>query len=457
MFIGRKKELSEIKESLRSKSTSILIYGKRKVGKTTLILEALKNDSCKTVYYECIKADMEENIANFTQELVKLKILPAFLSFKSFEDAFAYLNSLEETFNIVIDEYPYLKADDSKGRTDSVFQRIIDNRITNIRLFISGSHIGMMTGLLEEKNALYGRFEKIIHLEELNYIEAAEFYSNATIYDKIALYSVFGGSPFVNNCIDSSKGLKENIISTLLNQYSPIHRYADNLLLSDWKANTNAHQLLCCLSNGKESYKRLEDKMHLSSNGLLSKQLKTLIQMELVSKTRPINATSDKKAFYEINDNILRFYYAYIFKGKSTLKTIGAESFYGSYIEKSLKTFISYRFEKILRDYFSILASSGRLKDVIDIGTYHYDDPQTKSNGEFDVALKMVNGKYRIIEAKYYSPGHPLSAKEMKTEEAQIRKIKRIDIESFAFCCTAGYDDAPEYDCIDPDGIYTAL
>ena len=59
---------------------------------------------------------------------------------------------------------------------DSMFQKIIDNSLSNIRLFLSGSHIGMMKDLLEEKNALYGRFSLTIHLKELNYKEAASFY-----------------------------------------------------------------------------------------------------------------------------------------------------------------------------------------------------------------------------------------------------------------------------------------
>lgn len=119
--------------------------------------------------------------------------------------------------NIIIDEYPYLKVFEKSETIDSIFQNIIDNCIANISLFISGSHIGMMKNMLEEKNALYGRFYDIIKLNELNYKETETFYSNLKAYDKIALYSIFGGSPFVNNCINPNKTLKENILNTILN------------------------------------------------------------------------------------------------------------------------------------------------------------------------------------------------------------------------------------------------
>ena len=82
---------------------------------------------------------------------------------------------------------------------------IIDNNLKNIRLFISGSHIGMMKDLLEEKNALYGRFDISLSLKELNYVTAAEFYKSKSVCDKIAIYSVFGGSLYINSALDEKK------------------------------------------------------------------------------------------------------------------------------------------------------------------------------------------------------------------------------------------------------------
>ena len=99
----------------------------------------------------------------------------------------------------------------------SSFQTVIDNHLGNIRLFLSGSHIGMMKDMLSEENALYGRFALTLGLKKLNYIEAAEFYPDKSVYDKIAFYSVFGGSPFINGFIDQSKDIKTNVVATILN------------------------------------------------------------------------------------------------------------------------------------------------------------------------------------------------------------------------------------------------
>ena len=454
MFVAREKELALIRGLLSKKSGSIMIYGKRKVGKTTLITHALEESTDKTVYYECLKSTMEDNIEGFVTELVRAKVLPVPLSFKSFPDVFAYLNSLEETFNVVIDEYPYLKILSNPVTVDSVFQSVIDNNLRNIRLFISGSHVGMMKDMLEEKNALYGRFTHTIQLKELNYSECAAFYQNMSAYDKVGFYSVFGGSPYINEFIDSDETLKDNIIDTILNNSSPAYHYAEQLLISDFTNSIGAERIFYAISNGKQKYGEIESKLGMKNNGLLSKQLASLIRMEIIAKTFPINKPDDnKKCAYEINDNLLRFYYAFIYKNKSALQMLGAEAFYEEYVQNSLVTFISHRFEEICRTYFSLLVQSRKLRGVTNIGTYYYDDSETRTNGEFDVVLERKDA-CDVYEAKYYS--HPLSVGEMMKEKDQVNRIKGLNVKKLGFISASGFESTPDqFDCITGDDIYS--
>ena len=453
MFIGRQEELKAIQAVLDKKSGSVLVYGKRKVGKTTLILEALKSSKDTTVYYECLKSSMQDNINGFVSVLVKTKVLPVQIGFSSFQEVFQYLNMLDKTLNIIIDEYPYLKQFNKGETVDSIFQTIIDNNITNIRLFISGSHVGMMKDLLEEKNALYGRFSLNIKLKELNYRETAVFYSDKTVYDKIAFYSVFGGSPFVNEQLDSKSDLKQNILKTVLNPLNAVYAYAENLLVSDLSGSVNAERILNVIANGKKKYGEIESKLGLTNNGLLSKQLKTLLDMDMVSKVYPINKEDDnKKVSYEMTDNLLRFWYTYVYKNKSALQMLGAEAFYDNYIEPSITTFISHRFEEIARTFFSLQVKEGKRKGIFRIGTYYYDDSATKTNGEFDVVLQR-KADYDIYEVKYYSK--PLSLKEMQAEEEQIRNIKGLAVGNIGFISANGFEEVPyEYYCICGDELY---
>lgn len=453
MFIGRQEELKAIQAVLDKKSGSVLVYGKRKVGKTTLILEALKSSKDTTVYYECLKSSMQDNINGFVSVLVKTKVLPVQIGFSSFQEVFQYLNMLDKTLNIIIDEYPYLKQFNKGETVDSIFQTIIDNNITNIRLFISGSHVGMMKDLLEEKNALYGRFSLNIKLKGLNYRETAVFYSDITVYDKIAFYSVFGGSPFVNEQLDSKSDLKQNILKTVLNPLNAVYAYAENLLVSDLYGSVNAERILNVIANGKKKYGEIESKLGLTNNGLLSKQLKTLLDMDMVSKVYPINKEDDnKKVSYEMTDNLLRFWYTYVYKNKSALQMLGAEAFYDNYIEPSITNFISHRFEEIARTFFSLQVKEGKRKGIFRIGTYYYDDSITKTNGEFDVVLQRKDN-YDVYEVKYYSK--PLSLTEMQEEEEQIIDIKGLAVGNIGFISVSGFEEVPyEYDCICGDELY---
>ena len=104
MFIGREKELALLQQDYIGKA--VMVYGKRRVGKTTPIQKALKSSSYRTVYFECLKGTMQDNISGFVQELVRAKILPVPLNFGTLQDVFAYLNALPEKIVAVIDEYP---------------------------------------------------------------------------------------------------------------------------------------------------------------------------------------------------------------------------------------------------------------------------------------------------------------------------------------------------------------
>lgn len=453
MFIGRLEELKMLHNILKKPSASVMIYGKRKVGKTTLINKALESSTDKKIYYECLKAPMQENIDGFVSMLVHENILPVKLAFTSFTDVFTYMNTIDATFNVVIDEYPYLKVFSKSETVDSIFQSIIDNNLKNIRLFISGSHIGMMKDLLEEKNALYGRFSNTLCLKELDYITAAEFYKNKSIYDKIAMYAVFGGSPYINRTLDETKSLKENIIATLLNPTSYVYSYIEHLLISDYTNAINAERIIYAISNGKRKYSEIEERLGLKANGNLSKQLIALEEMDIISKIYPINKQEDKKKIsYGVRDNLLRFYYAFIYKNKSALQILGAEAFYEEYIQDSITTFISHRFEEIVRTYFSLCVKIGKLRGISNIGTFYYDDSSTRTNGEFDVVLERKN-IYDIYEVKYYS--NPLEFSEIHKEVAQIKAIKGLKIGKIGFIATAGYETTTDdYDFIDINNLY---
>ena len=454
MFIGREKELTLLQQDYIGKA--VMVYGKRRVGKTTLIQKALENCQYQTVYYECSKGAMQDNIDGLVRELVRVKMLPVPLNFSTLQDVFIYLNALPKKIVVVIDEYPYLKKATDSATVDSIFQNIIDNRLSNIELILSGSHIGMMKDLLQERNALYGRFAVTIKLNELNYQDAARFYPDRTPYDKVAHYAVFGGSPFVNQALNPAATLRENVISTILNPVSAVYLYASQLLLSDYSVKINAERIFSVIGNGKKRYTEIEDKLDVKRTGNLSKQIKSLTELEIVSRNSPINKIGDnKKATFEINDNLLRFYFTFIYKNASALQVLGAEAFYDEYVAPTLTDFISRRFESICRDYFSFQVRSGKLKGVRNIGSYYYDDPVHRKNGEFDVALKLADG-YAIYEAKYYV--HPMTLDEIHREVQQVANIKELAVKQLGFIAINGFvEQEKPYTYLDGNDIFAGM
>lgn len=452
MFIHRENEINEILNELDGISRKIVIYGKRRVGKTALIKKVMETNG-NFIYFECIQDTLSANLQLFRLILSKKVSIPSYVSFETFEQAFEYINSLNTKYTVIFDEYPYLKKMNNSNTVDSILQDIFDNYSQNLNFIICGSEISMMNDLLTEGNPLFGRFTKKIYLEELNYIEASSFYDQKSIMDKIAFYSVFGGSPYINSFIDKDKSLEDNIKSLFLDEHSLVYNYADSLLISDAINSLQAKKIISFIGNGKKRYSEIESHVDIEKTGKIAKSLKSLVTIKLLKKTYPMNKMNDdKKAYYEINDNVLRFFYTYVHGKNSLIVSLGVDNFYEAYIKDSLTTFISHRFEEIVRNYFSILSTKGKLPGIRNIGTYYYDDPKNKMNGEFDVALEFKD-HLKIIEVKYYK--NKLTLKEMNNEVEQIKNLKTNLKVKYAFVSTSDYE-ASNYECVNIQELYSA-
>lgn len=454
MFVGREQELALLQQEHIGKT--LMVYGKKRVGKTTLILKALEQCPYQTVYFECLKGTMQDNIDGLVQELVRVKVLPVPLAFSSLQDVFAYLSTMTQKMVVVVDEYTHLYAMNDSGVVDSVFQSIIDNRLSNIELILSGSHIGMMKDLLQEKNPLYGRFAASIKLEELNYLDAAKFYPDKSAYDKVAHYAVFGGSPFINQALNPVATLRENIIDTVLNPMSSVYLYASQLVFADNALNVNAERIFFALGNDRKRYTEIEDALGVKKTGNLAKQIKTLTDHEILSRSIPINKPNDnKKATYELNDNLLRFYYAFVYKNSSALQVLGAEAFYDEFIAPVLTDFITLRFEGICRDYFSLQVRSGRMNGVRNIGSYYLDTAVRCENKEFPIAVELADG-YAVYLAKCST--QPMTLDEIHSEAQRMEGVNDPGIKQLGFISINGFvEQEKPYIYLDDNDIFAGM
>ncbi|MCD8205080.1 MAG: AAA family ATPase [Clostridia bacterium] len=458
MFIGREEEIKLIGSELSKPSAFVIVYGTRRVGKTSLLKEAVKKSSDKTIYFECQALPLEFNLSLFLETLEDLGFDIDREKLTSFDRVFKYLNGFGESFNVIIDEYPYLKKSAGGNVMDSVFQSVVDNYLHGIRLFLSGSDVGMMKELCCYDNALFGRCTRIIELKEWDYKEASMCYPNLSPYDKVAFYSVFGGTPYLNTSIDAAKSIKENITELYLKENGAARIYASQLLMtgaSDMKL--FVEPILIVLGNGRRRYGEIKAATKISSDSVLKKYLDTAIKLGLIVKVYPVNRDGDaKKASYEIADNVLRFYYSFIFKHQSDLYDMGEDLFYEEYVRPHLTAYVSKRFEDICRTYFRRLIKSGKYKDARRVGRYYYDDSVTQKSGEFDVAVKKEPYRgmycYDIYEVKYHEK--PFSEKGMRLETEQILDINEIKVQNIGFVSVNGFEEGCEGILITGDDLY---
>ena len=239
----------------------------------------------------------------------------------------------------------------------------------------------------------------------------------------------------------------------LLPETSLIRSHIENVVLKEIQKTFDA-RILAIIGNGKKRYSEIRDKIVNSETGLLDKQLKILMDMETIQKTEPINRRSDKKKqFYEIVDNLMRFYFTFIFGKAGTIARIGEEQYFGRNIAAALEQFISRRFEGIALQYFHRAALLGKYPDIDDFGSYWYDDTATKSNGEFDCVIRCGE-QYDFYECKYFD--RAMTLEECQEEKAQLDNIKGINVSGVGFVCTGGFsfDGSDDFVLIDGKELY---
>lgn len=437
MFIGREKELGQLNAELSSwkSKTAVLVYGKRRVGKSTLLSEAAKSFEGVVINHMCVTSTFEGNMELIYQSVSEGLGLPN-IRFGSLFEMMDYLKTLDKKILLIIDEYPYLKQTKKKNEVDSYMQAVIDKLPENVKLVLCGSYITVMKELLEEGNPLFGRFSLIQHIRDFDYLDAAKFYPELSVRDKVAFYAVFGGSPYVLENLDTSLTIRENIERLLLPETGLVRSHIENVMLREIQKSFDA-RILEILGNGKKRYSEIRDKIANSETGLLDKQLKILLDMETIQKTEPINRRNDKKKqFYEIVDNLMRFYFTFIFGKAGTIARIGEEQFFNRNIDAVLEQFVSRRLEGIALQYFHRAAMWGKYPDIDDFGSYWYDDPATKTNGEFDCVIRCEE-QYDFYECKYFD--RPMTLEECRQEKEQLDSIKGITVSGVGFVCTGGF------------------
>lgn len=442
-FIGREHELARIEKTLKApEQSNVLVYGRRRVGKSELIKQALIDLSdTTTVYYECRQTSEADNLESLSALAAEALGFPP-LAFTGIRELIEFLFTQAKIKNItlVLDEYPYLR-DAAKG-LDSILQTSIDAHREDSRLSIvlCGSYVEIMKSLIEHESPLYGRIDLTLELKPMDYFDAAKFYPAFSPEDKIRLYSVFGGIPFYNRLVDQSQSVRDNIIELVTEPGARLESEVPSYLGAEISKMTNANEAFGALAQGYTRWGGdVLAQSHVSSGPAMADVLDKLISLEIVQKRAPINdPTNKRKSGYFVVDPLSLFYYRYVFRNASARQLLDPEVFYDRHVFQDFEeNYVPHMFEEICRQYLVRQNRSGMVEPAFDaIGKYWYDGPVNKTSGEFDVVTQDPDG-YTFYEAKFRKS--PITQKMIDEEIAQVEATE-LKCHRYGFFSRSGFE-----------------
>ncbi|MGE3063420.1 MAG: ATP-binding protein [bacterium] len=325
MFINRERELTHLLKAYHSKQAEfIVIYGKRRVGKTELIKHSLKN--VEGVYFLSQKITEHENL-KFLSQILSDKFNDSLLQehpLTNWNQVFIYLQQkVKSLFVLAIDEFPYLI--EVNPSTASIFQSGWEQILSKlpIKLVLCGSSVSMMeSSVLGEKSPLFGRRTSQILLNPFKFAEVRLYFADISFEHQIELYSVLGGNPGYLKQFDSSLALEENISRNILAPESYLYREVDFLMREELRDPHIYLSILSSIAYGKRKTSEIINSTSLQKN-ILHKYLSVLENLRMINKEIPItehNAVKSRKALYELSDNFLKFYFRFILPNRSAIE-----------------------------------------------------------------------------------------------------------------------------------------
>ena len=356
-FIGRKTELESLNRTFKQKGfTMTVITGRRRIGKSTLIAEFIKDK--KAIYYTASKVGQRRNLELLTDQVVR--ILDPDVSGAAFRSTEGLLDFITNKLGLeklvfVIDEFPYWAENNEELL--SILQKYIDTKWKekNLYLILCGSSLSFMEDkVLSEKSPLFGRRDSQIHLKEFNYLEAAEFVPNYSYEDQAVCFGVTGGVAKYLSMFDPDKTLDENIQALYFKSDGYLYDEPHNLLTQEFTDVTIVNNVIEQIAEGENTLNLIADKIH-ENPSTVSYSLNRLISTGLVEKKYCITEENNRKKIqYVLKDNMFKFWYEFIPEAVSVIEIGHGEDYYNRLVKPRLHAYMGRIFEEMCR-YFTLL------------------------------------------------------------------------------------------------------
>lgn len=387
MFIGREQELKTLNKLYNSdKFEFAVIYGRRRVGKTALISEFVKDKD--TIFFTGVETNAKQNLDNFSKCIMEYNTgIAVDFSFSSLQAALEYVFELakEKRIVLVIDEYPYV-ARASKSLA-STLQLLIDKNKDNSKLFLilCGSSMSYMEDhVLAYKAPLYGRRTAQFKIKPFDFFETCRYLTNLSGVDKAIAYGIVGGTPQYLLQLDNNLSIEENIKNTHLNPSSFIFEEPNNLLKQEVREPAIYNAVITAIATGYSKMNEISNKID-EATSVCATYIKNLITLGIVKKETPYGEKSSRKTIYSIEDNMFHFWYRFVPENTSIISRGATELAYKR-IAPEISSYMGGVFEEICKQYLWKLLLEGKCAvNFSDIGRWWGTNPKTKSQEEIDI------------------------------------------------------------------------
>jgi len=376
-FIGRKEELKVLENAYQSKTSAFIpIYGRRRVGKSELILRFLKGKT--GVYFAGKRAQPGLQMQEFLREsAVALK--EPLLAGYTVSDWSSVLSAVvdrwrrNEKLIIIFDEFQWTAQ--ASPELPSVLQAAWDRHWKNsgkVMLILCGSYVGFMErDVLGRQSPLFGRRTAQIFLKPFSYLEAANFHPAYSLADRARTYFVCGGIPLYLNFFNTGRSVEINIVENLLNQYAPLYQEPDFLLREELRDVNNYYAILMAVASGYTSHINISKQTGID-NRALHYYLKQLMELGYLSRRYPLTGSrpASRHVRYLLEDPLLRFWFRFIYPNTSYILQLGGVKSMKDRVGPYLESFFGSCFERLCREALPLIYREGGVNASFNVGEY---------------------------------------------------------------------------------------
>ena len=397
-FVDRKKEFERLQKSLRrEKPQFIVVYGRRRIGKSTLIKKVM-DFSRGDIYFLADKTSEPSQRQLFSTTIDMTIEGFSSANYPTWESLLLSLNrSVDHRITVCLDEFPYLVK--SCPALPSILQKLLDDKKLKFDLIICGSSQQMMQGfVLDSKEPLYGRADEIIKMKPI----APAFVSEALRCDAaqaVREYAVWGGVPRYWELRENYDSLYDAIEHLLLTSEGTLYDEPSKLLYDEMRDTVQASSILSFIGNGANKLSEIAARAEKQATDI-TPHLSRLRELGFINKEIPFGESEkkSKKGLYHISDPLLRFHYRYVIPYRSLIE-LGNSQAVLTVFKNAENDYVSRAWEELCRNHISAYGMDGIIYQMASRwwGSYYNEEKQQYLPVELDVVAESFDGKHLFI------------------------------------------------------------